>query len=443
MYEIQISLAYYTNLQTQINQVTMNKNSISYTVKNHLCTGCGICEGACPNSAIKIETKNGLFVPSVAKELCKNEQGCHRCITVCPGVGIDICKIGKNLFEKKDSIYDSRIGYFNSTFTGYSQNKEIRFHSASGGLITQMLIWLLEKQYIDGAVVTKFNPHNEFLIESFIATTKQELIAAQSSKYAPVTLNHAIQDIKAKNGKFIIVGLPCHIHGFRKYEKIDSTFKNRIFGYFGLYCSGSRSFNMTEYILKERNIDRNGLSYLAYRDEGNLGGLVVNGINPKTGTAYHYYQDYQKYAHPLRSFFVPRRCLFCIDHFAELADVSLGDIHIAPYWNDKIGINSFIIRDSKWLNLFQEATIDGIIEMQSVVPQTLLASQVAVKQKKQRVATFMKIHRFLLKKVLDYDANLIDSNILHSYLSWINNMGQSFIGKKKSLWFLIDILKRK
>ena len=105
------------------------------------------------------------------------------------------------------------------------------------------------------------------------------LVEFASSKYAPVTLNTVVKDIKAATGKhFVIVGLPCHIAGFRKLAKIDKRFKEKVIGYFSLFCSSGRSFYLTEHVFKERNIDMSKLSYFAYRDNGCLGNMVVKGL---------------------------------------------------------------------------------------------------------------------------------------------------------------------
>lgn len=43
-----------------------SKPNINYTLKHDLCTGCGICEGVCPNEAITTIIKNGRFLPSLS-----------------------------------------------------------------------------------------------------------------------------------------------------------------------------------------------------------------------------------------------------------------------------------------------------------------------------------------------------------------------------------------
>ena len=169
-----------------------------------------------------MHVKSGRFLPVVDQKSCKNDKGCHRCYDICPGVGVKLNCIAKEEFSGADTFYNGKIGYYRKCFTGYSNSYDVRYHSASGGMVTQLLVWMLEKKLIDGAAVTAFRSKSELLVHSFIATTKEEILSAKSSKYAPVTLNNIIHDIKAREGKFVIVGLPCHIHGLRKYEKIDN-----------------------------------------------------------------------------------------------------------------------------------------------------------------------------------------------------------------------------
>ena len=263
-----LDLKFFRNFQ--IMNITTN---INLAVKNNLCVGCGICTTSCPTNSIKMIVTKGQHVPEVDYNTCISDKGCKKCLTVCPGIEVALKGIGDNCFSQVKAEYKEKTGYYYSSYSGYSLDNEIRFRSASGGLVTQFLIFLLEKGYISGAIVTTFDNNQPLMSKTIIAHSKEELIAAKSSKYAPVSFENIIEQIKIKEGQFIIVGLPCHIHGFRKYENIDKKFKEKIFGYLGLYCSGGRSFYLTEYVFKNLGIKRERLSYFAYRDNGCLGSL--------------------------------------------------------------------------------------------------------------------------------------------------------------------------
>jgi len=430
------------------------KDNIKYTLNNGLCLGCGICQSACPSNAISIIVSQGCFVPKVNETKCKNDKGCHRCHDVCPGLGVNLTNIAKEQFTDEQTKTDTWVGRYLKCFTGYSNDNAIRYHSASGGMVSQFLIFLLEKGYIDGAVVTAFDPTNELLVRSYIAHNREDVLQAKGSKYAPVSLHGMAQAIKQETGtRFVIVGLPCHIHGFKKFETIDRKFREKIIGYFALYCSSGRTFYLTEHVFKYRGIHKQNLIYFAYRDEGCLGSLVakqrgdikINNSNPKTAPCNKeeiYKERFQSYYHPLRSFFIPRRCLFCIDHYGELADVCFGDIHIEPYMEDKVGINSLVVRKKMWLDMLEEAHKEGVITLDEISVNTLNASQMMAGKKKGRNMRFIALNKYFGKVMPHYDVTLPKHIEVKTMINYVQNRAQQILGKHKNLWWLINLLKK-
>lgn len=431
------------------------ENNINKTLHNDLCTGCGVCEGACPFDAITTVVEKGNFRPKIDSSKCKN---CGRCIKACPGLGVGlVCLADK--YQSETTCHNKMVGRYEKCFTGYSNDFEVRYHSASGGMVSQFLIWLLENKKIDGAVVTRFDQENSLLVKTFIATTREDIIAARSSKYAPVTLNRAVQDIKAASGsRYVIVGLPCHIQGLRKLMEIDKKLRDKVVGLFGIYCSCGRSFYMTEQVFKERGIPKDKITYFQYRDEGCLGKMVVkvpegdantirvinnNSESVLSSEVRSYKEHYQSYYHPLRSFFIPRRCLFCIDHYAELSDISFGDIHIKPYSDDKIGVNSIIVKNKTWLSLLEECQKAGAIYLDEVPFKTISDSQKMSFKKKGRNGAFINIGKKLGWVVPQYDVDYLRQPTMHDWLDYVQNRGQQFLGRHKALWPLIIKLKSK
>ena len=105
-----------------------------------------------------------------------------------------------------------------------------------------VLISALEKNLIDGALVTRMKKDNPLESEAFIARTKEEIISASKSKYCPVAANISLKQILKEEGRFAVVGLPCHLHGIRKAEKINKALGKKIVFHFGLLCSHMVNF---------------------------------------------------------------------------------------------------------------------------------------------------------------------------------------------------------
>ena len=224
---------------------------------------------------------------------------------------------------------------------------------------------------------------------------------------------------------------------------------------FSIYCSSGRTFYGRDYIFKHYGVNKRKVDYFAFRDNGCLGYLTVyEKGKPAAGEKFRLVAThssdctelkipYSHYYGPmLRSFFKPHRCLSCIDHYGELADVCFGDIHIAPYDQDKIGISSWITRSEYWENLFVNASKEGYIRMDDLDAKTLNDSQAAMLYpKRRRAAAVMKMDKFLGRAVPKYDKGLEKPSIKDFIAETICH-AQRLVGKRKYLWWLIELLNK-
>lgn len=414
----------------------MNNSSIDYTLKNSLCLGCGICEDVCPTQSIEMRKINGEFRPILNKKTCLSIK-CGRCLKVCPGIGLNLAKMAEMQFPTE--IKNNYIGRCIGTYTGYSQDDDIRFHSASGGLLSHFLIYLLEKHIIEGALVTGFSNIDHITPVSYIARNKDDVLKARGSKYCPVSLNKLGNEIANSSGLYVIVGLPCHIHGFRKRAIIDKRFRERVIGYFTVFCSSNRTFNAQDFILKKYRVNKGDISYFAFRDNGCLGNLVVQQKKSDRKIEVPYTQYYRA----LRSYFKPRRCLTCIDHYGQLADVCFGDIHVKPYSNDVRGINSCIVRSERFNSLILQAAEDGFIHLDTVDSAVLNESQKEMLYPKKRKAkAMMNIDKYIFHRDVAVYDEFLERPTWSDYISVIITNCQRFIGKHKVLWPIITLLDK-
>jgi coenzyme F420 hydrogenase subunit beta len=357
---------------------------------------------------------------------------------VCPGHSVELQRLSSSLFNNTEEVLN--IGRFVKCYTGHSLDYNIRYHAASGGVVSSLLIFMLENKLIESAIVTRMSKGNPLEPEVIIAKTRQKILEGKSSKYCPVPLNLALTQImSSSSGKFAIVGLPCHIHGLRKAEIHFPVLKNKIF-YLGLYCSSTRTFGATEFLLQKYGILKNDINSFAYRDERCLGNML---IRLKKNIVKKY--EYLNYYPPIRSFFIPHRCTLCIDHTAELADISFGDIHIPEYWDDKIGTTSIIVRSEKGNQVLANAYEKKYISLEPVDKKLIIKSQQSsLKRKKCQIFVRFKLLRMLGMKYPVYDNSAYHTKSLQEYLkhfiSALILYAEMAIGKRRYLWFTIKIL---
>ncbi len=412
------------------------KANISYTLENNLCLGCGLCADACPTQSISMQVVNGEYRPRINQETCNNKKGCHRCESVCAGLGIEINRIGKQNANEV-SHYHPLVGWYQKAYSGYACDNDVRWHAASGGGVSAFVAFLLDKGFVSAAVVAENDVSQPFLNKVRLVHNSRDLWKARSSKYCPVTYEGIVKQIKKDEKSVVVIGLPCAIHGFRKFIENDQVLKGKIFGLLGLYCSGRRSFNHTEYVLKQNKIDVTTLSYFQYRDEGCLGSLVAQDSSKQVKI------PYQLFYHPLRSIFIPNRCQFCVDHYSELADVSFGDIHYGKYKEDKIGVNSLVVRNEKFDILLKAAEEEGYIKLEALNEDELIKCQQAATKKKGRVGGVLRFAKTLGLKIPDYDVELKNYSYLKSIAYYLFAKSQMFVGRRRWLWWIIPLIAKK
>lgn len=367
--------------------------NIKNVVKNSLCTGCGTCISLCPNESLKLSTQKGSYIPKV-ESTCLN---CGICYKTCPGHSIDFKLLNLKIFNHNPQDY--LIGNYSNIFVGHSKDKEIRFNSSSGGMITQFLIYALENKIIDGALVTKMKNDNPLEPEPFIARKKEEIIEASTSKYCPVPVNSILKEIlKSKGEKFAVVGLPCHIAGIRKAEELNKNLKDKIILHLGLFCAHTPNFKGTTDFLSELDIENNQIKNIYYRGDGWPGLMSFNFKNGQKKTI----DSIEGWQFISSIFYYPYRCLMCNDHTAELADISFGDAwHINN--ENNVGESILICRNQRIEETLEDMEKYNTITKSESSTNDLKKSQDYMLFKKKMIGARMKIFKFFGNKTPFYN----------------------------------------
>ena len=402
--------------------------------KNDLCTGCGTCIALCPNDALELtmNENKGISIPKLNEEKCNN---CGICYNVCPGHGVDFKELNLEIFGKEPE--EALIGNYLNCYIGHARDYDIQYNSASGGLVTQLLIFALEEEIIDGALVTRMKKDNPLEPEPFIARTKEEIIEASKSKYCPVPVNIVLKEIlNSKDGeKFAVVGLPCHIHGIRKAEQINKNLKEKIILRIGIFCGHAPNFMATKFLLRQTNIKEKDIRKLNYRGEGWPGRMY---IELKNGNKkFIKYGEYWDKGFGL--YFFPNRCTLCCDGVCELADVSFGDAWLPELRKDEtIGKSIIISKTRIGDEILQKCHAKKKIELNKVGVEKVIESQkMMLNFKKKMFQARAFIISLFDKKVPNYTSKLLKPSV-SDYLNTLSFYFWLWISSKH-LWRLLDV----
>lgn len=308
--------------------------SIEEVYNNQLCCSCGFCEGACPTGAVQLKVDAyGFYKPVVTVSKCND---CGICINHCPGV-----QYFPIIHRPVDYAY------------GHSNNTELRFMSSSGGLATELMIYLVKNNYVDFVVVVK---NREFIGEPEIIITRDldEIKSCATSKYCPVPLNRVITKLKEVNGSIAIIGLPCHIQALKSYSIKNKNLSYKIKYTFSLFCNHSPSFNATLYLFK--NLNLNNPVSIIYRGHGWPGYITIKSSDGEI------HLPYRKTASMgFGLFFKHPRCMLCNDPFGDKADISFGDAYFVS--NNGPGNTFCHVRSKEIMEVLLKMVLEKVITL--------------------------------------------------------------------------------
>jgi coenzyme F420 hydrogenase subunit beta len=371
--------------------------TIEPVVKRKLCTGCGTCVGICPHDALEMVVKQGLYVPRLDKDRCTR---CGLCHEACPGHSVDFEGISVLLFGEIPE--DLALGRYLGCYIGHAGDEGVRYNGASGGIASSLLAFALEEGLIDGALVTRMRSDDPLKPEPFLARTKEEILSAAGSKYCPVAAGTALREIIHSDGRFAMVGLPCHIQGLRKAEQRIPELRERIRYRISLACSLNHSFQGTERFLKSRGLSPRRVEVLQYRGRGWPGSMLIrlkSGIEHTVPLA-EYYKELGPYS--------LRRCTLCSDMLGELSDLTCGDAWIPEVTRtDGAGTSFVVSRTPEAEELLEIAASNEAIELSELGLRELLASQGHALFKKRKLKARMQLFKLTGRSVPTYHQRLL------------------------------------
>lgn len=267
------------------------------------------------------------------------------------------------------------VGRYQETYLSYALDERIRLGGASGGTASALLACALESNIIDGALVcrTMISEHNKVRTEFYIATNKSQLLLSQDSKYVQTSfVPDALRLIDEFKGRLGVVGLPCDMSMLKKRMKRHPQLTEKIVFTIGLFCGHNSQPELIDNVIKklkpeaESKLDmfrfRTGL-WRGY----SLARFDQTRIIEKKSSYYNLYQNLY--------FFCQKKCLYCHDHFAYDADISLGDIWSYHLKDKNIKHNSIVCRNTKGSDILHTAHNEGYLHVNPATIEEILDGQ--------------------------------------------------------------------
>ncbi len=363
-------------------------------VSSNLCLGCGICTlNLHPEEKLinlQYSKLRGRFIPTKISEKNANSKVGFE---VCPAKGYKINSLA--LKYQHSTNFHLDLGYYDKLQVTTSIDGEFTEKASSSGVTTHLLHFLLNEKLVDKVIVTKYlYTEKGPIAKAFITDKKEDLKEAQGSKYCPVDLSDALNELihSEVNVRFAFVGTPCQIAGVRK---IQTDIKHLGIQYFiGNFCGGFKSYNNLRRLITMNGAKLKDISYFRFRGGGQPGSMKIIDKSMQ-----EYKIPYPEYV-MMTGYSKLKRCHLCVDATAELADFSCGDAWLDKFQNNNTPTSIVITRNKESSSILKRMEQCGLITLHDIEEVDVIKSQKGnIASKKHRQFGRLKLYRILSIKV--------------------------------------------
>jgi coenzyme F420-reducing hydrogenase beta subunit len=263
--------------------------------------------------------------------------------------------------EDASSKYEYYTGPVRGVYCGYSSRADQRDEAASGGVVSACMIELLKSGRVDGCLLYRLeNIDGKLEVVPVIASSEEEVLSCQGSIYIyfPPINGDVVSMVKGFEGRVAVVGLPCGIAGWRKKMEMDSELADKIEILVGLFCGHTSRKILLERVFEKKGIDEGEVRRFRFRMGLWRGESWVEFADGRelrfSSKEFTVYQNLFVHSHP--------GCLRCVDHYADQADVSVGDIWLREFKGKGIKHSVFAARSDKGVELVDKMVSEGVLE---------------------------------------------------------------------------------
>jgi len=313
----------------------------------NFCGKCGGCVAFCSASNL-----GALKVAPDGMPVFADEEKCLKC-----GICYMICPNIRDLDEelKKKTKWQPPIGPIKDLVSAQTTNPTVGERCTDGGVVTSLLLYLLDNHMIDAALVSESD--GPFHRGPALATSGEEVVSASGSHFDESfsivelgsqysTYSPAMQELKSLRKGLIdrvaMVGTPCQIHTVRKMQVLGIIPSDVIKYYFGLFCMENFSFNdiQLRHLEKQYGFDLTQVIKVNVKEDFF--------IYLKNGRVIHIpFEEIDSIARPA--------CLVCPDFSAEFSDISFGGL------GSPEGYTTVLLRSERGKEVYRGALTAGYI----------------------------------------------------------------------------------
>ena len=323
---------------------------VSQVIQSGMCAGCGFC--AEQPEQMRIDGQ-GFFRPATFIDDRLSQR-------VCPGLSL--------AHHNVHAPYNPLWGPTLSCEVGYAKDPAVRHQGSSGGVLTALLIHLLNTKRVDAVIQVGVSADNPIRNHTYIHDNTDDILRCAGSRYSPSAPLSVVRSLLGNGKRYAVVGKPCDIVAMRALVSDCAEHRAQFPYLLTFMCAGVPSEEGTKAVLKQWGLTPEQLISFRYRGDGWPG--LTKAI---TTTGEEHTMTYNESWGTILNRHLQARCKLCADGIGEAADIVCGDAWHAstngyPSFEEQAGRSLTIARTREGQQLLEQALAAKAIVLEPYEP---------------------------------------------------------------------------
>ncbi len=344
-------------------------HGITDVAERQLCTGCGVCAHVQPDDIRMVDDLEAGRRP-VVRAGPDGPVVTDRAMACCPGIGLEHGDDPPGIIEELRPTWGPVL----ELWDGYAADPEIRYAGSSGGAATALALHAMDHHGFHGVLHIRSRPDVPYLNETTLSRTREALVAATGSRYAPASPCDRLDLVRDAPSPCVFIGKPCDVAATARARALDPVLDERLGLTVAIFCAGTPTTRGTLEMLEVMGVkdpdDLEGLRYRGLGWPGRARATWREGDDERADEL-----TYQESWGAILERHRQWRCYVCADHTGEFADIAVGDPWYRELAPDEPGRSLIVVRTERGRQRLAAALACGSITAERVDPDRMEASQ--------------------------------------------------------------------
>ncbi|GAB3816792.1 Coenzyme F420 hydrogenase/dehydrogenase, beta subunit C-terminal domain [Tessaracoccus terricola] len=361
------------------------QHRIDTVIDRRLCSGCGACAYVGEEHGVKmVDFPNVGMRPVGVRQLPLFVK--DQIAEVCPGSKVTAPSWGDHVPDRNEVL----VGPAVRIWEGWASDPDSRFAGSSGGIVTALACYALEKLNMALVVHTGMDPDKPWRNRTIISTDRESVVGSASSRYTTSSPVEALRVIEDSDRPCVFIGKPCDVAAVAELRKSRPRLDRNLGLVLSFFCAGTPASEGSRKLAAELGFeDSSKITSLRYRGRGWPGNFVVTDGEDRASITYD--ESWGRLARGTRQL----RCHLCPDGLGELADVTGGDAwHRRSEGTD--GISLIMARTERGREIVEAALRDGYLEATPSNHERVVDAQGLVRRRRLLLTRLVALRTLLL-----------------------------------------------